>query len=144
MEATGAQPTQRMKGAGRSKKGYLMKTTTNGSAGSTPTRGYLGHHLPDWERVALAVEHYEQGWPIAAPTLAQLSFAYRVPLAAVQQARNEKAKRTLANSNGGGSLAEHLLHATPTELIEAGQAFGIGRLWDLMIVPNIGNGKTAE
>ena len=42
------------------------------------------------------------------------------------------------------SLAEHLSHATPAELIEAGQAFGIARLWDSMIVPNVTNDKAEE
>jgi hypothetical protein len=41
-------------------------------------------------------------------------------------------------------LAEQLLHATPAELIEAGQVVGIGRLWDSMIVPNLDNRKAAE
>lgn len=86
-----------------------MVTTTNGAAGSTPTRGYLGHQRPDWERAALAAAHYEQGLPIAAPTLSQVAFAFRTSLAAVQKARNghRKAKST--------TLAKHLAASSPAE-----------------------------
>ena len=123
-----------------------LSTTTNGASRSTPARGYLGHHLPDWERVALAARHYTEGRPIVRPTLSQIAHAYRVSVAAVIRERAAVVRvRNGHNGRNGHSkaetLAEHLLHATPAELIEAGQAFGIARLWDSMIVPNMGNGE---
>ena len=58
---------------------------------------------------ALAAAHYEQGLPIAAPTLSQVAFAFRTSLAAVQKARNghRKAKST--------TLAKHLAASSPAE-----------------------------
>jgi hypothetical protein len=127
----------------------MQLLSTNGAASSTRARGYLGHQLPTWERVALAAEHYEEGRPIVRPTLPQICLAYRVSIVAVM---NERAKRNKRKRNGHNdhsneakpSLAEQLLHATPAELIEAGQVVGIGRLWDSMIVPNLDNRKAAE
>jgi hypothetical protein len=80
----------------------MTVSTTNGSASSSRARGYLGHQLPARVRAALAAEHYEQGRPIASPTLAQVAFCFRVPLTAVQQARNghKKTRRS--------AFADHL------------------------------------
>ncbi|MFZ1090483.1 MAG: hypothetical protein WAN75_14810 [Xanthobacteraceae bacterium] len=124
----------------------MKALSMNGASSSTGSRGYLGHQLPYRERVALAAKHYAEGRPIVGPTLAQLAFAYRVSLSDVLNARSGNG----GNGNGHNghkaapTLAEQLLHATPSELIEAGQAVGIGRLWDSMIVPNLENRKAAE
>jgi hypothetical protein len=38
-------------------------------------------------------------------------------------------------NNKTSSLAERLLHSTPTERVEAARAFGLARLWDEMLCP---------
>jgi hypothetical protein len=117
-----------------------MVTSTNGTAGSTPTRtarGYLGHHLPTEERAALAAAHYDEGWPIVAPTLAQVAFAYRVSVAAVLQARN-------GHKRPEPTLAEHFANSSLAERIAAAKALGVDVVWDTMVLPLVGNGKAAE
>jgi hypothetical protein len=114
-----------------------MVTTTNGAAGSTH-RGYCGHKRPAHERARMAAAAYDEGRPLARPTLAQIAFAWRVPIAGVQRARarNGHNKKT-------PTLAEHLTPASPAELVEAARALGVDRVWDEMILPLVGNGKAA-
>lgn len=100
-------------------------------------RRRMGPH----ERAELAVDAILGVRPFV-PSVGQAAQLFVVPLPILRE--HIKARSQPANGNGGGTLVEHLLHATPSELIEAGQEFGIGRLWDLMIVPNIGNSEAAE
>ena len=125
-----------------------MKTiSTNGAAGSTPTRGYLGHQRPDRERAFLAARHYAEGRPIDWPTRAQIAHAYRVELAAMVREHKAAmaAMRREHNGHNGTkpTLAEHLASASLSERIEAAKQLGVDTVWDSMIAPLVGNGKDA-
>jgi hypothetical protein len=118
---------------------------TNGTADSRPRRGYLGHRQPDRKRARMAVKHYEEGRPLEHPTLAQLSFAYRCRLSDVLNARRAGNGHSKTERNGHSkTLAEHLASASLSERIAAAKALGVDVVWDTMVLPLVGNGKTSE
>ena len=126
-----------------------MVTTTNGSAGTVPTRarthgGYYGRGLPARKRADLAAQAYVQRQPIERPSLATYAAAYRVPLAAVQRRLNGNGHGHNGKVTPAPSLTEHLRAASPAERIEAAKALGVDVVWDTMVLPLVGNGTAAR
>ena len=83
---------------------------------------------------------YAQRRPLERPSLATYASAYRVSVAQVQRRLNGKQPKPTPEP----SLVERLRSASANELAEAGREFGTGKVWDLLIIPNIGNGKAGE
>jgi hypothetical protein len=78
------------------------------------------------------------GIAIYHPTDKQRAALFRVSAFRLNRARNGNKKR-----NGNGSLAEHLINATPAERIEAAKALGVDQVWDQMVLPIITEERAA-
>jgi hypothetical protein len=108
-----------------------------------------------WERALLAADLHEQRAHLIRPTIHQCSVAADVSAGYVVRALRLKdpsqrervrgrlepfLKATALTGNGGNghdaeSLADHMLRASPDELLAAAKAMGPRAIWDSMVSP---------
>jgi hypothetical protein len=91
------------------------------------------------QRARLVIDYLDGKADFVNLCTKQLAALCRVRLSLVQQMRNGNGKR----KNGNGSLAEHLVNATPAERVEAARVLGVDQVWDQMVLPIISEKRTA-
>jgi hypothetical protein len=85
------------------------------------------------QRVKLAEFLIAGSVVLVRPTAKQAAALARVPVAEIYRARRARKSKPTPPS-----LVEHIAMCSPIERIEAARQYGVDRIWDEMLVPNLG------